>query len=193
MEVKPLKYKSLQGLSERQLAEHHDVLYAGYVKKYNEIIEKIQTVNLDESNGTYSEVRELFVEKNFALNGIKLHESYFDNMSDKPTKLEGTIKTLIEKRWGSVEKWREEFMALGIAARGWVVLAFDYNLNSLENYIYDMHNQGGVADTELVLVMDVYEHAYFLDYATARKDYIAKFMEVIDWDVVNKRVAHQAN
>jgi len=193
MEVKPLKYKSLPGLSERQLAEHHDVLYAGYVKKYNEIIEKIQTVNLDESNGTYSELRELFVERNFALNGIKLHESYFDNMTDKPSKLDGTIKTLIEKRWGSVEKWQEEFMALGIAARGWVVLAFDYNLGTLENYIYDVHNQGGVADTELVLVMDVYEHAYFLDYATARKDYIAKFMEVIDWDVVNKRVAHQDN
>ncbi|MFO0862601.1 MAG: Fe-Mn family superoxide dismutase [Candidatus Saccharibacteria bacterium] len=193
MEVKPLKYKSLPGLSERQLAEHHDVLYAGYVKKYNEIVEKIKTANLSESNGTFSDVRELFVEKNFALNGIKLHESYFDNMTDKPSKLDGTIKTLIEKRWGSVEKWQEEFMALGIAARGWVVLAFDYNLGTLENYIYDVHNQGGVADTELVLVMDVYEHAYFLDYATARKDYIAKFMEVIDWDVVNKRVAHQDN
>lgn len=193
MEVKPLKYKSLPGLSERQLAEHHDVLYAGYVKKYNEIVEKIKTANLSESNGTFSDVRELFVEKNFALNGIKLHESYFDNMTDKPSKLDGTIKTLIEKRWGSVEKWQEEFMALGIAARGWVVLAFDYNLGTLENYIYDVHNQGGVADTELVLVMDVYEHAYFLDYATARKDYIAKFMKVIDWDVVNKRVAHQDN
>jgi len=193
MEVKPLKYKSLPGLSERQLAEHHDVLYAGYVKKYNEIVEKIKTANLSESNGTFSDVRELFVEKNFALNGIKLHESYFDNMTDKPSKLDGTIKTLIEKRWGSVEKWQEEFMALGIAARGWVVLAFDYNLGTLENYIYDVHNQGGVADTELVLVMDVYEHAYFLDYATARKDYIAKFMEVIDWDIVNKRVAHQDN
>lgn len=193
MEVKPLKYTELPGLSKRQLSEHHDVLYAGYVKKYNEIVEKIQSTDLSSTNGTYSDVRELFVEKNFALNGIKLHESYFDNMTDTPTKLEGTIKKLIEKRWGSVEKWQEEFMALGIAARGWVVLAFDYNLSSLENYIYDMHNQGGVADTELVLVMDVYEHAYFLDYATARKDYIAKFMEVIDWDVVNKRVAHQDN
>lgn len=193
MEVKPLKYSELPGISKRQLSEHHGVLYAGYVKKYNEIVEKINSVDLSATNGTYSDVRELFVEKNFALNGIKLHESYFDNMTDKPAKLDGTIKRLIEKRWGSVEKWQEEFMALGIAARGWVVMAFDYNLGTLENYIYDIHNQGGVADTELVLVMDVYEHAYFLDYATARKDYIAKFMEVIDWDVVNKRVAHQDN
>ncbi len=193
MEVKPLKYTELPGLSKRQLSEHHDVLYAGYVKKYNEIIEKIATTDLTTANGTYSEIRELFVEKNFALNAIKLHESYFDNMTDKPVQLEGTVKRLIEERWGSVEKWQDEFIALGISARGWVVLAFDYNLGTLENYIYDMHNQGGVADTELVLVMDVYEHAYFLDYATARKDYITKFMEVIDWNVVNKRVAHQNN
>ncbi|MBA3678868.1 superoxide dismutase [Candidatus Saccharibacteria bacterium] len=191
MEVKPLKYKELPGLSTKQLSEHHDVLYAGYVKKFNEIVEKSKTVDLESTNGSYSELRELFVEKNFTLNGIKLHESYFDNMTDQPSVIDGTIKTLLEKRWGSVEKWQVEFSALGIASRGWVVLAFDYQLGHLENYIYDVHNQGGVADTELVLVMDVYEHAYFLDYATARKDYISAFMACVDWDVVNKRVAHQ--
>lgn len=189
MEVKPLKYTTVPGLSAKQLSEHHDVLYAGYVKKYNEIVEKIKTVDLESTNGTFSDLRELFVEKNFALNGIKLHESYFDNMTDQPSEIDGNIKKMIEDRWGSVEKWQAEFSALGIAARGWVVLAFDYNLGQLENYLYDVHNQGGVADTELVLVMDVYEHAYFLDYATARKDYIAAFMAAIDWKVVNGRVA----
>lgn len=193
LEVKPLKYKSLPGLSEKQLSEHHDVLYAGYVKKYNEIVEKTTSVDLESTNATFSDLRELFVEKNFALNGIKLHESYFDNMTDKPTECTGTVKNLIEKRWGSIDKWQAEFAALGISARGWVVLAFDYSLNSLENYVFDAHNQGGVVDTELVLVMDVYEHAYFLDYATARKDYINTFMAAIDWDVVNKRVANQAS
>lgn len=193
LEVKPLKYKSLPGLSEKQLSEHHDVLYAGYVKKYNEIVEKTATVDLESTNGTFSDLRELFVEKNFALNGIKLHESYFDNMTDKPTECSGTIKNLIEKRWDSIDKWQAEFAALGLSARGWVVLAFDYNLNSLENYVFDAHNQGGAVDTELVLVMDVYEHAYFLDYATARKDYINTFMAAIDWDVVNKRVVNQAS
>jgi Fe-Mn family superoxide dismutase len=189
MEVKPLKYTTVPGLSAKQLSEHHDVLYAGYVKKYNEIVEKIKTVDLESTNNTFSNLRELFVEKNFALNGIKLHESYFDNMTDQPSEIDGNIKKMIEDRWGSVEKWQAEFSALGIAARGWVVLAFDYNLGQLENYLYDVHNQGGVADTELVLVMDVYEHAYFLDYATARKDYIAAFMAAIDWKVVNSRVA----
>ena len=188
LEIKPLKYKSLPGLSEKQLSEHHDVLYAGYVKKYNEIAEKIGSVDLATANATYSELRELFMEKSFALNGVKLHEAYFENITDKPTECDGKIREMIEKHWGSVEKWAEEFKALGLAARGWVVLVFDYHLGSLENYIYDAHNQGGITDTELVLVMDVYEHAYFVDYATARKDYIESFMKVIDWNFVNSKV-----
>ncbi len=193
LEVKALKYEQLDGISARQLKEHHDVLYAGYVKKYNEITQKLESVDLSSANATYSDLRELQQEKGFALNGIKLHESYFDNMTDRPTPINGTIEQLINKRWGSYDAWATEFAALGLAARGWVVLAFDYNLNQLENYIFDAHNQGGVVDTELVLVMDVYEHAYFLDYGTARKDYIAKFMKVIDWSVVNSRVDHHAS
>lgn len=189
LEVKPLKYKSVEGLSERQLAEHHDVLYAGYVKKYNEIVEKLKDADLGATNATYSELRELQHEKGFALNGIKLHEYYFDNMTDKPTPISGQIKQLIEQRWGSIEAWQQEFAALGVAARGWVILSWDHDLKKLDNYICDAHNQGGAWNSSALLVMDVYEHAYFLDYGTARKNYIAAFDAVIDWAVVNERAA----
>jgi Fe-Mn family superoxide dismutase len=178
------------GISERQLAEHHDVLYAGYVKKYNEIMEKLATADLASANASYSELRELMVEKSFALNGLKLHELYFANLTDKPAPVKGKIKDILAKQWGSFEAWQEQFAALGIASRGWVVLAYDYALGRFDNYIFDVHNQGSIVDTEIVLVLDVYEHAYFLDYGTARKDYIAKFMAAIDWPEVNKRVAH---
>jgi len=189
-EPQPLKYTSVPGISERQLAEHHDVLYAGYVKKYNEIREKLATADLASANASYSELRELMVEKSFALNGLKLHELYFANLTDKPAPVEGKIKDILAKQWGSFEAWQEQFAALGIASRGWVVLAYDYALGRFDNYIFDVHNQGSIVDTEIVLVLDVYEHAYFLDYGTARKDYIAKFMAAIDWPEVNKRVAH---
>lgn len=188
LEVKPLKYKSLPGLSEKQLSEHHDVLYAGYVKKFNEIVEKISAVDTSTTNATYSDLRELFVEKSFALNGVKLHEYYFDNMTDTPVECSGPIRTLIEQRWGSVEKWAEEFAALGISARGWVVMSFDFDTNQLDNYLCDVHNQGGVWNGTTILVLDVYEHAYFVDYATARKDYISAFMKLIDWNEVNDRL-----
>jgi Fe-Mn family superoxide dismutase len=187
-EPQPLKYKSVPGLSERQLAEHHDVLYAGYVKKYNEIMEKLATVDLGSANATYSDLRELQHEKVFALNGIQLHEFYFDNLTDQAKEMDGPIKQLIEQRWGSVEAWQDEFAALGLASRGWVVLGWDMNEPGLDNYICDAHNQGAPWNAGTLLVLDVYEHAYFLDYGTARKDYVEKFMAAIDWQAVNDRI-----
>lgn len=188
MEPKPLKYTKIDGLSERQLAEHHDKLYVGYINKYKEITEKLARVDLSSANQTYSDLRELNSEKSFALNGAKLHEAYFDNMTDvTPAEPSQQLMTLFEKHFGGVEEWKKQFAALGMAARGWVVLAWDIDRGVLENYICDSHNQGGVWNTVALVVLDVYEHAYFLDYATARADYIAKFMQALDWNEINTR------
>lgn len=183
--VKPLKYKELPGLSEKQLAEHHDVLYAGYVKKVNEIRAALAGVDLSKANGTYSDLRELKVEEGFALNGVKLHEAYFDNMTAQGQQATGTVAEWIAQDFGSVEKWAADFAACGLAARGWVVLAFDFSDGKLHNYVCDVHNQGGIWGAIPLLVLDVYEHAYFLDYATARKKYVDVFMGNLDWSVPN--------
>ncbi|MEK7162581.1 MAG: superoxide dismutase, partial [Patescibacteria group bacterium] len=103
-EVKPLKYKELDGLSEKQLKEHHDVLYAGYVKKIDEIEEKLKKVDLASAGATYSELRELKLEETFALNGVKLHEGYFDNMGPRPStgsEPSGKILEMIKRDFGS--------------------------------------------------------------------------------------------
>ena len=184
-EPKPLQYKTLEGLSEKQLAEHHDVLYIGYVKKWNEIQEKLKSADRAAANGTYSEFGELKREETFAMNGIKLHEGYFDNMipayKQEFSEPSGKTKELMERDFGSYEKWQEDFKALGVAARGWVVLAYDLDEKRLYNYLCDSHNQGGVWNSVALLIMDVYEHAYFLDYATARKAYIEVFFKNINW------------
>ncbi len=182
--VKPLKYKSLNGLSEKQLSEHHDVLYAGYVKKVNELRAKIPNADKSTANGTYAELRELKLEEGFAVNGVKLHESYFDNMGGKGQP-DGDAKNMIESDFGSYEKWEEEFKALGLCSRGWVVLAYDLDDKKLRNYLADVHNQGGIWNAVPLLVLDVYEHAYFLDYATGRKKYIEAFFQNLDWKHVN--------
>ncbi len=190
MELQPkaLKYKKLDGLSEKQLSEHHDVLYAGYVKKVNEIRSKLMNVDKTTTNATYSDLRELKVEESFALNGVKLHEGYFDNMGGKGGKATGDVGKWIESDFESYEKWEEEFRALGIAARGWVVLAFDLDDGMLHNYICDVHNQGGIWNCVPLLILDVYEHAYFIDYGTGRKSYIETFMKNIDWGFVNSLI-----
>ncbi len=189
-EVKPLKYSELSGLSEKQLKEHHDVLYAGYVKKIGEIEEKLKNADLATANATFSDLRELKMEETFALNGVKLHEGYFDNMG--PTtgaKPSGKILEMIEKDFGSYENWEKEFKALGLCARGWVVLGYDLEEKKLKNVLCDSHNQGGVWNMLSLLIMDVYEHAYFIDYATGRKDYIEAFFKNINWQFVDKRIS----
>ncbi len=183
-EVAPLKYKVLRGVSERQLSEHHDVLYAGYVKKTTEIRRKIREADLGEANATYSQIRALKLEETFAVNGVKLHEGYFENLGGdgKPA---GSILKMIEEDFGSFEEWRKEFVAAGKSARGWVVLAFDFKDGRLHNYLCDLHNQGGVWNCITLLILDVYEHAYFLDYATNRAKYLDAFLDNMDWSYVN--------
>lgn len=185
--AKPLKFSELPGLSRKQLSEHHDVLYAGYVKKTNEIRAKFKIAPREEANQTFSLIRELKLEETFALNGVKLHEGYFDNLGGDGIP-SGVILQLIKEDFGSFESWAEEFNALGLAARGWVVLAYDWDDKKLRNYICDAHNQGGVWSCSPLLILDTYEHAYFIDYATGRKAYIEAFMKNVDWRSVNALV-----
>ncbi|MDO8601019.1 MAG: Fe-Mn family superoxide dismutase [bacterium] len=183
--IKPLKYVALEGLSEKQLKEHHDVLYVGYVKKSAEIEEKLKAVDVSTANATFSDLRELKMEETFALNGVKLHEGYFDNMKSGGSACSGKIRELIDRDFGSYEKWEAEFRAMGLAARGWVVLGYDLDDGKLRNVLCDSHNQGGVWNMVALFIMDVYEHAYFLDFATGRKAYIEVFFKNIDWEYVN--------
>lgn len=185
-ETKPLKYVQLDGISEKQLKEHYDVLYAGYVKKVGEIEEKLKTVDVSTANATYSDLRELKMEETFALNGVKLHEGYFGNMQSGGSACSGKIRELIERDFGSYEKWEAEFRAMGLAARGWVVLGYDLDEKKLLNVLCDSHNQGGVWNMVALFIMDVYEHAYFIDFATGRKAYIEVFFKNIDWKYVNE-------
>jgi Fe-Mn family superoxide dismutase len=186
-EAKPLTYKSLQGLSEKQIAEHHDVLYVGYVKKTDEIREKLKTVDLTKANATSSELRALKLEEGFAVNGVRLHEGYFAAMGGQGGKASGNLLKMIEADFGSYEKWEAEFKALGLCARGWVVLAYDWEDMKLHNFLCDAHNQGGVWGCSTILILDVYEHAYFLDYGTKRKDYIETFMKNLNWKFVEMK------
>lgn len=185
-QVKDVKPKNLQGISARQIDEHFDVLYKGYVNKLNEIEGKIQSVNFAEANATYSPIRELKKEEVFAADAVRLHEKYFANLGGDGMP-KGNIQTMITEDFGSFEKWQDEFRASGISARGWVVLGFDWEDNRLHNYMTDIHSEA-VWDCAPLLIMDVYEHAYFIDYGTNRKSYIEAFMKNVNWNVVNQRI-----
>jgi Fe-Mn family superoxide dismutase len=185
--VKPLPYQELPGfLTAKQLSEHHDVLYAGYVKKVNEIRATLASADLASANASYSQWRELKIEEGFAVNGVILHEMYFDSLMPGGSKPDGKIKELLERDFGSVEKWAADAAACGMSARGWVVLSYDPKDGRLHNYVCDLHNQGGIWGAIPLLVIDVYEHAYFLDYATARKKYLDSVLANLNWATANR-------
>lgn len=186
-EVFPLRYSSLMGLSERQLKEHHNVLYAGYVNKINEIDKKLQTTDWSIANATYSELRGLLLEQTFATNAVRLHESYFENLGGTGT-AKGDIVEMIAEDFGSQETFMNQFLSAAMCSRGWTILAYDSEENRLKIYNCDVHNQGGVWNCFALLVLDVYEHAYFIDYGTNRKAYLEAFSNNINWDVVNDRI-----
>ncbi len=178
---KPLTYKELKGISQKTLEIHHDKLYTGYVNKRNEIEKKLKNVDLSTANPTYSDLRALKVEETFAGNGVVLHEAYFGGMGGIGGRPSGALLGAMEAEWGSYQKWEAEFKACAMAVRGWVVLVYDTNDGRLHNYVGDAHNQGGMWGAIPILVHDVYEHAYFIDYGSDRKTYIEAYMSNIDW------------
>jgi Fe-Mn family superoxide dismutase len=114
---------------------------------------------------------------------------YFETIGGAGGAASGAIAELINVAYGSFEKWAADFKATGIAGRGWVYLAYDHEEGTVFNYIGDAQNTFPIWNHTLLLAMDVYEHAYFLDFSTARAKYIDAYMQVIDWEAVNARLA----
>lgn len=184
-----LKPKGLKGISDKQIEYHFETHYKGYVNKLNEVLEKLKTVDRIKANQNYSEYRGLKVEESFNYEGVLLHELYFENLKDGAnTKPSDKSLEYLQSSFGSLEKWKEDFKACGIALRGWAVLVHDPINKMLINNGLDAHNVYGLLGTTPLLVLDVYEHAYYVDYGPKRATYIDAFFENINWDVVNMRL-----
>lgn len=170
-------------MSLKSIQEHYK-LYEGYVKKTNEIQEKILLAEKNSANGVFSDIGELKRQETFAVNGMKLHELYFGLLGGTG-ECEGPILNMIKEHFGTFESWREDFIATGMASRGWAILSFDWEDMTLRNYGSDTHNVGAVWNCTPLVVLDVYEHAYFMDHGTARKNYVEAFMKSINWEFAN--------
>jgi Fe-Mn family superoxide dismutase len=189
-ELRPEVYE-LDGIS-RASVEAHYKLYQGYVNKRNEILAKLAGVDLGAANQVYSEIRALKVDLTFAIGGIKNHEFYFAHLGGGGGDPTGPFGALVERDFGSVDAWRSDLKATGMAARGWAWTAYDWDERRLFNYIGDAQNSFPVWNATPLVALDVYEHAYFLDYQTDRAGYIGAFFDNLDWDVVNGWVEQYA-
>jgi Fe-Mn family superoxide dismutase len=165
-ELKPELYE-LDGIS-RATIEAHYKLYQGYVGKRNEILARLDGVDTTAANQVYSESRALKVDLTY------------------PT---GVIGDLIERDFGSFQDWRTDLKATGMAGRGWAWTAYDWDEGRLFNYVGDAQNTYPIWNATPLVALDVYEHAYFLDYQTDRASYIDAFFDNLDWPTVNDWVS----
>ncbi len=191
-EIRPRELKpallELDGIS-RASVEAHYKLYEGYVGKRNEILGKLAAADLGSANQVYSELRALKVELSFAIGGIKNHEVYFEHLGGDGGSPSGAVAGLIARDFGSAEEWQADLKATGMAGRGWAWTAYDWDEGRLFNYLGDTQNTYPIWNATPLVALDVYEHAYFLDFQTDRGAYIDAFLANLDWGVVNDWVS----
>ena len=182
-ELKPALLE-LDGIS-RETVEAHYKLYQGYVNKRNEILERLAGVDLGSANQVYSELRALKIDLTFAIGGIKNHEIYFEHLGGTGGDPAGLFGDLVKRDFGTVADWKADLKATGMGGRGWAWTAYDWDEGRLFNYIGDAQNTFPVWNATPLVALDVYEHAYFIDFGTDRGAYIDKFLDNLDYDVVN--------
>ena len=177
----PIDPAKVQGRSEKLLVSHHDNNYAGAVKRLNAIT--AQLANLDWATAPTFLVSGLKREELIATNSMILHEHYF-NVLGGDGKITGALARAIARDFGSVDRWRAEFTALGKAeggGSGWVVLTYSPHFKRLVNSWAADHTTT-MAGGRPVLVLDMYEHAYHMDYGAKAAAYVDAYMSGIKWD-----------
>ncbi len=188
VEIRPRELKpallELDGISRTTIDAHYR-LYQGYVAKRNEILTALESVDREAANQVFSDFRALKVDLTFAIGGIKNHEIYFEHLGGEGGNPSGAIAGLVERDFGSSDAWRADLKASGMAGRGWAWTAYDWDEGRLFNYVGDAQNTFPVWNATPLVALDVYEHAYFLDYQTDRAAYIEAFFKNLDWSVVN--------
>ena len=187
-EIRPRELKpallELDGISRASIEAHYK-LYEGYVGKRNEILGKLAAADRGTANQVYSEFRALKVELSFAVGGIKNHEVYFEHLGGDGGDPKGAIADLIKRDFGSVDTWRADLKATGMGGRGWAWTAYDWDEGRLFNYIGDAQNTYPIWNATPLVALDVYEHAYFLDFQTDRAAYIDAFFDNLDWTTID--------
>ncbi len=184
----------LNGISDRTLKTHHDKLYTGYVTKKDEIENRLEELGREivnapdgaAGNSTHSELRALKADETYTTNGVYLHEWYFEVLGgDGKYENAPELVKAISESYGSVDSFIKYFSECAMSARGWSVLAWDTREQRLWAYNCDAHNQGGVWGALPIIVLDVYEHAYFADYGADRKSYLNAFWKNFNWSAAN--------
>ena len=185
---KPLKHKSIPGfLTAEQIAPHHTAHYGGALKavtaadaRLEEAVKSGDAVDA----AAFGQLKRLI---NSRSNSVVLHEMYFDGLAVKEVDPAQDVRSAVEKRFGSLEKWAADFTSSAKEAAGWAMLVRHPVNGKLYNVVSDEHAMGVLWMAVPLVVIDVYEHAFYIDYQHRKAEYVDKFVQHIDWNEANAR------
>lgn len=189
--------QGLAGISDQTL-EMHFGLYAGYVKNTNLLTEQLHDLNRKgEASATNPAYAEMTRRLGFEYNGMVLHEWYFGNLTSaggNDLASSSALGNAIGESWGDIETWRKDFTAVGgMRGVGWAITYLDTATGKLSNHWVSLHEDGNIAGFKPIIVMDVWEHAFLLDYKPSeRGKYIEAFLNNMDWGVAEARLRGDA-
>jgi len=189
-QAKALPYQELPGfLSKAQLAPHHSAHYGGALRAL--LSHEQELAKLLQARGAVAGPAHTHMVKDRVnrANSVVLHELYFDNMAAAAPAPPEDLRAELARRFGSFERWADDFRAACMAANGWGILARDAVNGRLYNVASDLHEVGVLWFGLPLVVCDVYEHAYYVDYQNRKADYVGRFVGHIDWAEVNRRRA----
>ncbi len=186
-DAKKFNFTNINGISREQLNQHY-TLYTRYVDAMNKVSIEMNNNDLYKNcNSNFSNLRNTQISLTFNLDSIKLHELYFENMTGLNNKIYGKIEVVINNTFGSYENFKDKFKCIGLSMRGWVVFCYDHFSNDYYIYGQDSHNTEISMNTYPLIVMDVYEHAYMIDFGIDKSKYIDTFFNNLDFKVINDR------
>lgn len=177
----------MDGISDETL-QNHFKLYQGYVTNTNTLLEKTGQL-ANEGKEKTPEFAELRRRLGFEFCGMRLHEYYFENLkgNGQPDQ-RSLIYQQIERDFGSFERWKSDFTGtLAMRGVGWAILFYDTRADCLVNAWITLHQDGILPGVQPLLVVDAWEHAYYLDYQTSRPEYIAAIFKNLNWQEIEKR------
>jgi Fe-Mn family superoxide dismutase len=178
----PFDPAKVKGLSEKLLVSHHENNYSGAVKRLNAIAGQLAA--LDVATAPVFVVNGLKREELIAANSMIIHELYFDGLGGEGGDPKGALAEALKRDFGNLERWKAEFTATGKAlggGSGWVLLAWSPRDKRLMNTWAADHTMN-LANGRPILALDMYEHAYAMDYGARAAGYVDAFMQVIKWD-----------
>ncbi|MEK7539053.1 MAG: Fe-Mn family superoxide dismutase [Patescibacteria group bacterium] len=178
---------ALKGISKKTIEEHLK-LYAGYVKHSNLILDHIIELSKDSEKNAYElgEIQRRFA---FEFDGMRNHEYYFKSLEGgvKIMKEESPLKKAIKEEWGSVDLWFARFKTIALTRGiGWAVLYYDPIDKKMINAWIDEQHLGHLTGLQWIFGIDMWEHSFYLDYATDKKKYIDAFLDNVNWEVVEE-------